>query len=290
MQKILRKIFYHFLIFTKADYLVGFLGRKAVMPRLITRLVPPVSYYSRSDHRKINFYGVSFIVQMNDLMSQPLFFGLHMDEILCLDIFFPKNAVVIDVGANIGRWSLLSARLFQTQKIYSFEPFLDTYNRLKKNIALNSSLDIESFNLALNNKSELVAMTTLSEKNSGMNFISNIKTDSTNQVKSVTLDSFVHTHNIKKVDLMKIDVEGFEMNVLKGAEKMIQQHHPVIICEIDDKLLAKNKTSPKNVFDFLIYHKYQIKKLPHMETISLLQPLENIHFDIVAIPSERCLV
>lgn len=288
MQKIIRKLFYQFLIFTKADYLVGFLGRRAVMLSLIHRLVPPVSYYSKSDNRKIHLYGVLFIVQMNDLMSQPLFFGLHMDEVLCLKSFFPKNAVVIDVGANIGRWSLLSAKLFQTKKIYSFEPFLKTYHRLRKNISLNSSLNIETFNLALNNKSELVTMATASEKNSGMNFISNTKSNSINQVESVTLDFFIQSHDIKKIDLMKIDVEGFEMNVLKGAQQMIQQHHPVIICEINDTLLAKNKTSPKNVFDFLVDHKYQIKKLPNMETVSILQPLENIHFDIIALPDERC--
>lgn len=288
MQKIIRKLFYQFLIFTKADYLVGFLGRRAVMLSLIHRLVPPVSYYSKSDNRKIHLYGVLFIVQMNDLMSQPLFFGLHMDEVLCLKSFFPKNAVVIDVGANIGRWSLLSAKLFQTKKIYSFEPFLETYHRLRKNISLNSSLNIETFNLALNNKSELVTMATASEKNSGMNFISNTKSNSINQVESVTLDFFIQSHDIKKIDLMKIDVEGFEMNVLKGAQQMIQQHHPVIICEINDTLLAKNKTSPKNVFDFLVDHKYQIKKLPNMETVSILQPLENIHFDIIALPDERC--
>ena len=285
----MRKLFYRFLILSKADYVVGFLGRRGFFSSLTERLAPPVYYYDKQDIRKIKILDVSFVVQMNDLMSQPLFFGLYMDEILCLKSHFPPNAVVIDVGANIGRWSLLIARLFKTQKVFSFEPFLKTYFYLAENISLNISLNIETFNLALNNKNEFVSMSSVNEMNSGMNFISLAQTASADQVQSVTLDDFLFKKMADKIDVIKIDVEGFEMNVLQGAAQTIEKHHPVIICEIDDQLLSKNNTTPQQIFDFFISHQYQVKRLPHMEDVLFLPSLDNIHFDIIALPYERSI-
>ena len=275
-------------IATRLDRIIGFLGRHRWFVSLVQRLAPPPSMYRPSDHRKVMLLGVQFEVQMNDLMSQPIYFGLHLDEIFCLQNVIHKNDVVIDVGANIGRWSLFVAHLYKTQMIYAFEPFQETFMKLQKNISLNQQFKIQTVNQAVSDSEGKIAMSVRDCFNTGMNQINLASPDK--NLSAVRLDFFCEINNIQKIDVIKIDVEGFEMNVLKGSENLIKQWHPKIICEIDDFLLSQNKTTPTNIFNFLQGLNYQIYQLPEMSPVTANTPIQDIHFDIVALPmKENCL-
>lgn len=290
MKNLIRNFLYKIIVLTHLDILIGFLGRRGYLMSLVERLSPPVTFYKKGDVRKIKINQIRFEIQMHDLMSQPVYFGLYMNEILCLKKHFPPDAIVIDVGANIGRWSLFVSYLFKTKKIFSFEPFYNTFLNLKKNISLNNFLDIEIYNLALNNKNEQVYINSVNESNSGLNFISTQVQNHENRIEAVTLDSFLQRKDIQKVDVIKIDVEGFEMNILEGAIETLKKDHPVLICEIDDSLLAKNNTTPLQIFELLEKNHYKIIKLPLMETLSTNSNLKNVHFDILALPQKRSLL
>ena len=157
------------------------------------------------------------------------------------------------VKVNIWMWW---AKTFSC-KVIAFEPLVNVFNVLEENIKLNDA-NVSAYNLALGNGEEI------SGNSDGNMFCSggDIK------LKSEKLDSF----SFERVDLLKIDVEGFEMEVLKGAENTIRQFKPRIIIETHSKELRKKCHA------FLSSHGYSLKvegrtvttKSPGMDKITNL--------------------
>lgn len=157
--------------------------------------------------------------------------------------FLTPDSIVLDIGANIGLYSLLGSK-FLTGKgtIYAIEPTTKTYSFLKKNISLNDIKNVIPFKLAFSNKKSLVSMTP-PQKALNNNF-----QDSFNQIQSVTglenksdiietslLDDFINEQNISKVDLIKIDVEGAELLCFQGGLQLLNSDNkPMIIFECDE--------------------------------------------------------
>lgn len=133
--------------------------------------------------------------------------------------YLKKKDVVITAGANQGLYARLYAKHFH--RVYAFEPdplnfFCLTFN--------TQSLNVLKFQMALGETSKMVSIQPMSKKNSGEHKI--VDTD-IGAIPCVPLDSF----NFQTVDLIQLDVEGYESNVLTGAEHTISKFKPVIIVE-----------------------------------------------------------
>lgn len=143
-----------------------------------------------------------------------------------------KNGdVVIDIGANIGLMSLFSSRLIgEKGKVFCFEPEPDTYEILKKNIALNKLNNIFTYPFALGNTEEAALIYPNIEINRGAASI--LKTDGTNgkRIQIKKLDNFIFDNNVTNIKFIKIDVEGFELQVLRGAAALLAVENAPIIC------------------------------------------------------------
>ena len=142
---------------------------------------------------------------------------------------------IVDIGAQSGLYSLL-AKYLPKATFYSFEPFTPTYNLLCENIELNNISNIKHFNIAIsNNKGKSILNTceshnglhTLGENPLRFNDIKPIEVDVD------TIDNLFFYNNIP-VDYMKIDTEGYEYYILKGAEKTIKQYRPFIQLEYNE--------------------------------------------------------
>jgi FkbM family methyltransferase len=137
--------------------------------------------------------------------------------------YLKKGDTVVDIGANIGTLTLLSASLVEEDgKVYSFEPNPRTYKYLLKNIKLNGFNNIGTFCMALGDKTSVAELADLSSDD--MNHILSDKSENirTINIKLSRLDDLL-TSSIKKINLLKIDVEGYELFVLKGAEKLLEK-------------------------------------------------------------------
>ncbi len=142
-----------------------------------------------------------------------------------------KNAVVVDAGANIGLFSLYACAR-GAGKIYAFEPVRETYAILKNNIAANRLEKVVSLvNAALGAKQGTAKIkyctrgegsAMIAEGNAGVNV--GLVYEAERKVKVLTLDYVIR----RKVDLIKMDVEGYEGNVLLGAADLIREHKPVL--------------------------------------------------------------
>ncbi|MFM7428961.1 MAG: FkbM family methyltransferase [Flammeovirgaceae bacterium] len=155
------------------------------------------------------------------------------DLLQCLSRFLNKDSVFFDVGSHAGYVSLYGSRI--ASKVYSFEP--ETTNFLFSN-------NIVSLNLIDN---ILITQKAVGSK-SGKMFFQEGTTSSTGKISSVgsipidivSIDEFILTNRIQKLDLIKIDVEGFGAEVIKGMTEAIRNFRPIIFFELhnDDELKA----------------------------------------------------
>jgi len=138
-----------------------------------------------------------------------------------------KNVTLFDVGANIGNYSLLLKDKFPNSSIFSFEPSKKTFEKLKLNIkdkknilSVNCGLGAKEETRILYYNYELSGLSSL-YKRKWDNY--DVDLDKEEKVKIITLDKFCRDKNINHIDFLKIDVEGNEFNVLKGAQDMLSK-------------------------------------------------------------------
>ncbi len=153
----------------------------------------------------------------------------------------PPNGVFFDIGANIGMYSVFFLLNREDCQLYSFEPEPNTYKIIKKNLeGLNA--DHQLFNLAIGEVDEERRIFTSSINDGGHSF-SNTSEDKdeskSNIVKIVNLDQLRRDSNIPLPHVVKIDVEGFELEVLKGMKETIIEAKPFLQVESNNHDLGE---------------------------------------------------
>lgn len=130
-------------------------------------------------------------------------------------------SVIFDIGANVGQSSLRYAQTFPTAQLYSFEPISRTFAELER--ALRGRPRVRCFNQAMGAEpGEIeVVLQKLSIENSLLAQPGSHTTGDTERVRVDTVDRFCSSHNISNIDFLKIDTEGFDLEVLKGAEQLL---------------------------------------------------------------------
>lgn len=183
---------------------------------------------------------------------------------LFLDNIKNDNMVILDIGANVGLFSLLAAdKLGNNGKIYAFEPCEKTFNILKLNLEANNCRDVFPFKLALSNENASCCLAQPSggknNNNDAFNYISS-KTDNASGeiVRTQTLDSFVAEHSVERVDLIKIDIEGAELLCFQGAKNTIANYKPVIIFECLESFCERFDYNMSDILLFLKAYNYKL--------------------------------
>lgn len=152
------------------------------------------------------------------------------DFLKSLDDYLDNNAVIIDIGANIGNHTLFWANEKNAKKIYAIEPVPYIFKILKKNIKINNLEDrVKLYNVGLADKKCQGEIKSFCKQNLGGTTLKVLQSNTQFTIPMRTLDSL----NIKeeKIDLIKIDVEGMDYEVLKGAESTVKKHKPLILTE-----------------------------------------------------------
>ena len=196
-----------------------------------------------------------------------------------------KNKVfLIDCGSNFGFYSLFSASLSLNNQIISLEASPKTYVDHKDNILINNFKNIEIFNLAVSENDDQF----LKLKESKNDWESSISHDDFDEIyeteiKTITIDTLMDQKNIEDFDLIiKIDIEGYEMNAIEGALKIIKKYNPLIIIEFSKFIQNNNNYNfdylrkfLKN-FDYSIFD-YKYREITVDEVINLLNNLPKSH-------------
>ena len=142
------------------------------------------------------------------------------------------NDFVLDIGANIGYYTILFSKLVgKNGKVFAFEPTKDYYNVLKSNLKANNITNCESFQIGFSDKDEQLKIF-LGQHSASIYEIGDQKQIQSELINLMALNTFVLNNNIKKIDFIKIDVDGHEPRILEGAWESLEKFNPIILLEI----------------------------------------------------------
>ena len=197
------------------------------------KLVPPDYLYKKGSIRRTDSEDLRFELDISNVVEHLVYFHLTPENFSPVKEAVRTARVIFDVGANIGGTSLFFASNNQHASIYSFEPQVETFEKARRNIGLNTFNNIHLLNMGLGAVKESKKLYRVIENNPAMNRImpGDLSYPFT-LVQISTLDEFCYEQGIEQVDFLKIDVEGYEYFVLVGGTKIITASHPVIYLEL----------------------------------------------------------
>lgn len=164
---------------------------------------------------------------------------------------------VIDVGANIGVYSLLAQRrVEETGRVWAFEPSSESYRRLLRNLALNKCGCVQPVQMALSDRSDTY-FTLQSDPGFGDAYrylrpTADVSPSGGERVPVTTLDLYAARNALNNVDYMKVDVEGHEYTVFKGSQELLAASpNAVVMFESDPEWCERAGCRPQDSFELL---------------------------------------
>ncbi|HEX2533801.1 MAG TPA: FkbM family methyltransferase [Chitinophagaceae bacterium] len=218
--------------------------KKELFSALRAVWTPPESLY-----RHLHFKGVitvhigkehSFKAQHygykveNDLFWSGIYGGWERNSLDAWTRLSARASVVFDIGANTGIYSLLTKAMNRKAEVHAFEPVSRVYQKLVHNSELNQ-YNIHCVNKALSNNTGTALLYDNDadhEYSATLSQHGPVPLTHTKEVATITLDDYIEQNGIQRIDLMKIDVEGFEPEVLQGFARYIRVFRPAILIEI----------------------------------------------------------
>lgn len=161
-----------------------------------------------------------------------------------------SDDVIIDIGAHIGIFTIYASQFCNNGKIYSFEPVRENYDLLLNNIKLNHSEQVKPFNLAVSNTNDDVVAIYINDDKAAHSIFPS--SESSINVKSITLQNIFEENNINHCNFLKLDCEGAEYEILcnlpakyfKEIDKIVMECHfvdkkPELIGELKQTLVKQ---------------------------------------------------
>jgi FkbM family methyltransferase len=214
------------------------------------------------------------------------------NEWLVVQNFLRPGMTVLDVGAHHGYYSLLAAPILKNAGcIVAFEPSSRERRKLRWNLMLNGFRFVKVEPVALGSEEGSSDFFIVRGKETGCNSMRPPDVDEPVVKKCVqvlTLDHYLASQNIKSVDFLKLDVEGAELSVLKGAKKLLAtKPRPVILCEVDEIRSAPWNYRAVEIYDFLVNAGFEWFSCKSDGLLAPFPRKEEFHSNLVAIPAER---
>ncbi len=301
------------------ELLVARITSGRVPASALARLAPNHYQYRSGSRRQVRRSGVELDLDISDFVDWYAYYGLVDPG---QDVWFEHiepNQVVVDVGANNGYLSLrLAQRVGPGGKVIAFEPHPANVARCRANHSLNAMEHLELVPLGLGDAEGETTMIEVRAANAGMNRMvatevqvaeaaretemaheteAAHETETTQPAESLkapgttvrvtTLDRFFQARSSLSVDWIKIDVEGYEARVLRGAAATIARRRPGLFIEVDDSNLRAQGDSAAGLLKWVEDAGYEIRDAATGQPIPTGSALEGCHFDVLCLHTER---
>lgn len=251
---------------------------------LILRFIFRFSLKRKTGFLKIyNYYknkGIdkSFIVKHQDgflmkldpkdwIQAQIFFIGTYEEfELKVMKSYLRNGGVFIDIGANIGLYSLTAAFL-ENVSVLAFEPFGLNYKLLQENINLNYLNNITLINKAIG-ESDRVSKLYYDEHESNLGMVSEFASPqyTTQQlVEFISLDNYLLEYQLYKIKYVKLDIEGGEYHALVGMKNTLSQYRPIVQIEINESIIELD--TENDIFKLMDNYGYEIFHPIEMQTL-----------------------
>jgi len=169
-----------------------------------------------------------------------------------------KSEVIIDVGANVGKYSILSSKSNPNAKVFAVEPEKENFEVLEKNKKLNNCKNLKLIKVALNDKNQKVKLYK-AEINKGGHSLKHSSNSQNFEIVDGEKFDDVFSNKIQRIDLLKIDAEGAELEILKGAQNFLKNKRiKNIIIELNDLETRKFLESFGYCFEHIMYNDFLV--------------------------------
>lgn len=211
--------------------------------------------------------GIRIVCDKDDKRIAPIeiinFDSYEKDEYSMIMKLIGANDVILDIGANIGWYSINIATTYPSSRIYAFEPIPKTFGYLARNIALNDIKNVRAGNFGLSNQEGDLTFYYYPEGSGNASSANLTGAGNVDQIKCrvITLDQFVATEKLE-VNFIKCDVEGAELMVFQGALATLGRCKPAVFTEMLRKWSAKFGYHPNEIiklFSDLGYRCFTVK-------------------------------
>lgn len=174
-----------------------------------------------------------------------------------------EGAVVLDIGAHIGLFSAIAARVAgDSGKVFAFEPAPNTLPVLYQTIRINQLGNVISpVNQAMGKETGKITFFISDEEADNSNSLVSYKQDrklNGVEVDVNTIDHFVASKKLNRVDFIKIDVEGAEFDTIRGGVEVFRKYQPSFILAIHPEPIEKKGDKLEDIYDFLLSLNYNI--------------------------------
>jgi FkbM family methyltransferase len=194
--------------------------------------------------------------------------------------------VVLDVGANIGWYTLMAAKaLAGTGAVHAFEPAPEEFARLSRNLALNGFPNVTLHEQALSDSAGQGLLTEL--RDAGMTRLATATDSSSRPVSVSTLDLFIRANTLGRLDFVKVDIEGAELRFLQGGRSTLARLRPALMMELHAENLAAFGTSPKFLVGELEQMEYRLYRTTRKGLDAFTAPPHGTSLmNVIALPGE----
>lgn len=215
-------------------------------------------------------HGLQVLITPGEETSRALFVSgaYEPTSMLALQRFLFPGAVLFDVGANIGLYTLVgSRRVGATGHVYAFEPSSRERAILEQNVTRNHCDNVTAIAAAASDRAGTGTLQVAAGQHRGQNTLAptfaypSVSVEREEAVPLVSLDDLWRARTVRLPDVLKIDVEGSELQVLRGATAVLRESMPVVIFEINDTLLEASGASRAEVGQFLTALGYTLHRL-----------------------------
>jgi FkbM family methyltransferase len=218
------------------------------------------------------------------IQQQLFWYGYYEKPVaLLLQNLINPNSIILDIGANIGYFTLIAAQRAKIGRVYAFEPVKELFQKLQRNIVENNFQNTELINSAVGESQKDSIIYISSTDNAGMSSLKPPENFSgiTQAIKIINIDQWIVQSGIKQVDIIKLDVEGGELFALHGMTEILMNFKPVLIVEINPDTLAYFNLLPMDVMHYLNnldYLPFTITKNGFLQKTPEIASQENIAF------------
>ncbi len=255
-----------------------------------SRFIPGPHLYPHGAIRKVERDGINYELDVSCLMQWYVYWDFKEKQRDRLYSLVQPGDVVLDVGTNIGETLLHFGKLVGDGGfVFGFEPDDENYRNVRRNMSINDSGSLKVFKLGISDKKEKVKLYCVDPNNLGMNRILNEKEAEQFQnfttIETDTLDNVITENNIERVDVVKIDIEGYEMHALRGASRLLRTFRPKLFIEVGYSRLINNGASPNEMIAYLEGFGYKIFNAETDEAVSAdydFSPLGDGSIDVYA--------
>jgi FkbM family methyltransferase len=228
-----------------------FFNRIRHLGYIITPWVSEIDIYCKK-------YGLHFKSHKRDGIGKDISYkyGVYAEDFV--SSYFNKKlglkqgGILLDIGANIGWYSIVMAKESKLT-VYAFEPHPFNYSMLKENIRNNHLENIHAFPFAIADKEGRMKLHIYKSYNMGRHSLVNHgKTGKYHEVDTIAIDTFMKNNGLdnQPVEMLKIDIEGFEMAALRGAENTLRRTR-YVFSEFSPAIMKTINESPSGYVDFM---------------------------------------